>query len=76
ADIHPGATVAVVGCGPIGLMAVEGAFLMGAAKVYAVDLVAERRAMAEAMGAIALDASEAKAVIEEQTRGRMCDSVV
>ncbi|HBF91582.1 MAG TPA: alcohol dehydrogenase, partial [Hyphomonas atlantica] len=33
ADIHPGATVAVVGCGPIGLMAVEGAFLMGAAKV-------------------------------------------
>jgi threonine dehydrogenase-like Zn-dependent dehydrogenase len=32
--------------------------------------------MAEAMGAIALDASEAKAVIEEQTRGRMCDSVV
>ena len=76
ADIHPGATVAVVGCGPIGLMAVEGAFLMGAAKVYAIDLVPERRAMAEAMGAIALDAGEAKAVIAEQTKGRMCDNVV
>jgi 2-desacetyl-2-hydroxyethyl bacteriochlorophyllide A dehydrogenase len=76
ADIQPGDTVAVVGCGPIGLMAVEGAFLFGAAKVYAIDLVPERRAQAESLGAIALDASEAKALIEEQTKGRMCDSVV
>ena len=76
ADIEPGDTVAVVGCGPIGLMAVEGAFLFGAAKVYAVDLVAERRAQAEALGAIALNASEAQALIEEQTKGKMCDSVV
>ena len=76
ADIKPGSTVAVVGCGPIGLMAVEGAYLMGAARVYAVDLVPERRAMAETLGAIGLDSSEAKAVIEEQTKGRMCDSVV
>lgn len=76
ADIQPGDTVAVVGCGPIGLMAVEGAFLFGAAKVYAIDLVPARRAQAERLGAIALDASEAKALIEEQTKGRMCDSVV
>ncbi|WOR14102.1 alcohol dehydrogenase family protein [Hyphomonas sp. FCG-A18] len=76
ADIQPGDTVAVVGCGPIGLMAVEGAFLFGAAKAYAIDLVPERRAQAESLGAIALDASEAKALIEEQTKGRMCDSVV
>ncbi|KCZ51410.1 hypothetical protein HY29_05965 [Hyphomonas beringensis] len=76
ADIEPGDTVAVVGCGPIGLMAVEGAFLMGAARVFAVDLVAERRALAEGLGAIALDAAEAKALVAEQTKGRMCDSVV
>jgi len=76
ADISPGDTVAVVGCGPIGLMAVQGAFLMGAARVFAVDLVAERREKAEAFGATALSADEAKMMIEQQTKGRMCDSVV
>ena len=55
ADIKPGSTVAVVGCGPIGLMAVEGAFLMGAARVFAVDLVPERRQLAEEIGATAFD---------------------
>jgi 2-desacetyl-2-hydroxyethyl bacteriochlorophyllide A dehydrogenase len=76
ADIKPGDTVTVVGCGPIGLMAVEGAFLMGASRVFAVDLVAERRAMAETFGAEAFDASEAKELIAERTSGRMSDSVV
>lgn len=76
ADISPGDTVAVVGCGPIGLMAVQGAFLMGAARVFAIDLVAERRAKAEAFGATGLNADEAKAIIEQQTKGRLCDSVV
>ena len=76
ADIRPGDTVAVVGCGPIGLMAVEGAFLFGAARVYAIDLVPERRAQAATLGAIPLDASEAKAIIAEQTQGTLCDSVV
>lgn len=76
AEIQPGDTVAIVGCGPIGLMAVEGAFIMGAATVYAIDLVAERRAMAKALGAIALDASDAVAIIKEQTKGRKVDRVV
>ena len=40
ADIRRGATVAVVGLGPIGLMAVESAFVLGAARVFAIDLVA------------------------------------
>ncbi|MFT5775809.1 alcohol dehydrogenase family protein [Hyphomonas sp.] len=76
ADIKPGSTVAIVGCGPIGLMAVEGAFLMGAARVFAVDLVAERRQLAEEIGATAFDASDARDRITELTSGRMCDSVV
>tara|TARA_R110001606_G_scaffold35498_2_gene103117 strand:+ start:767 stop:1804 length:1038 start_codon:yes stop_codon:yes gene_type:complete len=76
ADIKPGSTVGIVGCGPIGLMAVEGAFLMGAARVFAVDLVAERRKEAEALGAVAFDASDARDRITELTSGRMCDSVV
>lgn len=76
ADIQPGDTVAVVGCGPIGLMAVEGAFLMGAAQVFAIDLVAERRAMAAKLGAVAIDASTARQAIGEHTKGKMADRVI
>lgn len=76
AEIGPGKTIAVVGLGPIGLMAVECAFVLGASRVFAVDLVPERRALAEAMGAQALDAASAPATIFEATKGRMCDSVV
>ena len=76
ADIKPGATVAVVGCGPIGLMAVQGAYVLGASKVYAIDLVAERRTAAEQFGAIGLNADEATAIIAEQTSDKMCDSVI
>lgn len=76
ADISMGKTVAVVGLGPIGLMAVESAFVMGAARVYAIDLVLERRALAAELGAIALDAVDAVEVIREQTGGRMVESVV
>ncbi len=76
ADIQPGDRVAIVGCGPIGLMAVQGAFIMGASEVFAVDLVPERRAMAANLGAIALDADEAAAVIAERTGGKMADRVV
>ncbi|WP_304218338.1 alcohol dehydrogenase family protein [Phenylobacterium aquaticum] len=76
ADIRPGATVAVVGLGPIGLLAVEGAFVLGAARVFAIDLVPERRAIAASLGAIALDAKDAQAQIAEATHGEMCESVV
>ena len=76
ADIRPGGIVAVVGLGPIGLMAVEIAFALGAARVFAVDLVPERRAMAERLGAIALPPGDERAVLKELTHGRMADSVV
>jgi threonine 3-dehydrogenase len=46
-----GQTVAVLGCGPIGLMAVAVARAGGARAVYATDLNPERLAMARAMGA-------------------------
>jgi 2-desacetyl-2-hydroxyethyl bacteriochlorophyllide A dehydrogenase len=76
ADIASGKTVAVVGLGPIGLMAVESAFVMGAARVFAIDLVPERRALAEALGAVALAPDVAVEHIREATRGRMVDSIV
>jgi 2-desacetyl-2-hydroxyethyl bacteriochlorophyllide A dehydrogenase len=76
ADIRPGKTVAVVGLGPIGLMAVESAFVMGAARVFAIDLVPERRRLAEQLGATALDAQDAVEIIREATGGRRADCVV
>jgi threonine dehydrogenase-like Zn-dependent dehydrogenase len=76
ADIAPGKTVAVVGLGPIGLMAVELAFVMGASRVYAIDLVPERRAIAAAMGAEAIDGTSAVLALMGATNGRMVDCVV
>lgn len=58
-DIVPGrSVVAVWGCGPVGQFAIRSAFLLGAAKVIAIDSVPERRAMAEAAGATTLDSGD------------------
>ena len=76
ADVGPGASVAVIGLGPIGLMAVDSAFVMGAHVVYAIDPIAERRALAETAGAIALHPDEALERIKEDTHGNKLDCVV
>ena len=49
--MHLGADVAVVGCGPIGLLLVQAARAAGARVVLAVDPLAHRRAAAERAGA-------------------------
>ena len=51
ARVEPGASVLVLGLGGIGLNIVQGARLAGAARIIAVDPVAERRAMATRFGA-------------------------
>ncbi|WP_375288153.1 alcohol dehydrogenase family protein [Sphingomonas sp.] len=76
ADIVPGASVAVVGLGPIGLMAVEAAFVMGAGLVYAIDPIAERRKLAEDLGGHALHPDTALDSVKEATSGRKLDCVV
>ena len=76
AGIGPGKTVVVVGLGPIGLMAVEGAFVLGASRVFAIDLVPERRAIAESLGATPLDPATAIEEIAAATSGRMADCAV
>jgi len=76
AEIKPGCSVAIIGLGPIGLMAVESAFVMGAHLVYAIDPIAERRALAEQAGAIALHPQDALETIREATKGRKLDSVI
>ncbi len=76
AEIQPGNSVAIIGLGPIGLMATELALTMGASVVYAVDPVEERRVRAAALGAVALLPDNLTAVIGEKTSGKMIDSVV
>lgn len=76
ADIRPGSSVAVVGLGPIGLMVVESALIMGAHVVYAIDPVAERRALAEAAGAVVLHPDYAVETIREITNGQKLDCIV
>ncbi|WP_428968133.1 zinc-dependent alcohol dehydrogenase [Sphingomonas sp. Xoc002] len=51
ADIEPGDTVAVWGCGPVGLFAVQSAFLMGAERVIAIDHFPHRLELARTFGA-------------------------
>jgi S-(hydroxymethyl)glutathione dehydrogenase / alcohol dehydrogenase len=51
AKVHPGASVAVFGCGPIGLNVVQGARLALAEKIIAVDLKPERLKKAKDLGA-------------------------
>jgi len=76
AEIGPGKTVAVVGLGPIGLMAVECAWVLGASRVFAIDLVPERREIARTLGAAPCDGASALQEILAATGGRMVDSVV
>lgn len=51
AEISPGDSVAVFGCGPVGQFAIASAKLLGAGRVFAVDCHEDRLAMARAQGA-------------------------
>ena len=51
AEVVPGETVCVVGCGGIGLAAINAARIAGAGKIIALDPVADKRATAEKLGA-------------------------
>src|SRR5215471_5639504 len=51
ASIAPGATAAIVGCGPLGLSAVQGARIAGASRIIAIDPIKARRDVALNVGA-------------------------
>ncbi len=55
AEVTPGDTVAVFGCGPVGLFAVASARLLGAGRVFAIDTVPSRLEMARSQGAEVID---------------------
>ncbi len=63
AGVEPGATVAVIGCGGVGLSVVQGARLAGAERIVAIDVRPEKTALATRLGATdEIDASSADAV--------------
>ena len=58
AEIEDGDTIAVWGCGPVGLFAIQSAFVMGAHRVIAIDHFPKRLALAKQMGADVLNFHE------------------
>jgi threonine dehydrogenase-like Zn-dependent dehydrogenase len=79
-NIQPGQTIAVWGCGGVGLMAQRSAYLMGAERVIAIDRFPERLAMArEQCGAETINYMEVDSVVEtlkEMTGGRGPDACI
>ena len=60
AKVEPGATVAVIGCGGVGLNCIQGAAIAGAGKVIAVDMLESKLELARQFGAThTVDASQA-----------------
>ena len=65
AQVQPGETVAVIGCGGIGLSAVNGAAIAGAGRIVAIDRVASKLELARKFGATdTVNASDKDAVGE------------
>ena len=79
ADVPPGGSLAVLGLGPVGQLAIRSAFQQGVADVIGVDLVPDRLARARAAGARTVDLSavdDVGAALRELTDGRGPDSVL
>src|SRR5579859_6583563 len=78
AEIKPGDVVAVVGAGPVGLMATMCAQLYGSSRVFVIDMVDSRLELAQELGGIPINASRVNPVeaIEKQTDGVGADSSI
>ncbi len=78
AQVVPGDTVAVVGCGGIGSNAIQGAKLAGAKRIVAIDPVEFKREKAMEFGATHTAASMAEALplIQDVTWGTMANKVI
>lgn len=79
AQIEPGDTVAVWGCGPVGQFCIQSAWMFDAGRVIAIDRVPERLAMAEKHGKAELIDTEKHDVYDrlmEMTKGRGPDRCI
>jgi threonine dehydrogenase-like Zn-dependent dehydrogenase len=78
AGLGPNDTVAIVGCGPIGISCIQSARALGAGLIVALDMRADRLELARSAGAVALSVRErhAETAIAEMTDGRGADVVL
>lgn len=79
AAIRPGGTVAVIGCGSVGLMAIQGARLAGAERIIAIDLVPAKLEIARGVGAtdvLAAREVDVLAAVKDLTGGRGTDTTI
>lgn len=78
AEIRPGDTVAVFGCGPVGQFAIASTKLMDAGRIFAVDRIGSRLDRARAQGAEAINFDEEDPVqaIKRLTGGIGVDRVI
>ncbi len=78
AEIQPDDTVAVWGCGPVGLFAVQSALVMGASKVIAIDHYPNRLQLAKQMGAETIDfrKTDVREALMEMSGGLGVDAVI
>jgi L-iditol 2-dehydrogenase len=75
--VRPGDRVFVIGAGPIGVLMARAAMLFGATDVHVTDPVAERLRLAEAQGAVALNAGgDPGDAVRAATGGRGPDLVI
>ena len=67
--VEPGSTAAIVGCGPLGLSALQGARIAGASTIIAIDPIRARRDVALKLGAThVIDPNEAGDRLVERVR--------
>jgi threonine dehydrogenase-like Zn-dependent dehydrogenase len=78
AGIKEGDSVAVVGCGPVGLMAIQAAKTFKPARIFAIDSVDQRLELAQGFGAEPVDMRHRNAVVtcQDMTEGRGVDVVL
>ncbi len=78
ADVEPGDTVVVVGAGGVGMNAVQGARIAGAARIIAVDPESFKREQAPIFGAqyAVSSVDEAYTLVQELTRGVGADKAI
>lgn len=78
AQIKPGNSVVVFGCGPVGLFTIVSARLMHAGRIFAVDCIDTRLEMARNLGAEVIDFGKEDPVkaLQELTRGTGVDRAI
>jgi glutathione-independent formaldehyde dehydrogenase len=76
ADVQPGDSVVIYGCGPVGLMAAHSAAIKNASMIMVVDRHPDRLRLAEEIGCIPIDDSKASPVdqVLELTNGEGADA--